>query len=119
MVEHEHQRLARTLEGLSDFTEYEHIRTDLKRATELLRLLQPANDPDIPADLGTHEGLLGSQWRHNKRGGLYRVQGFATLQASNGPVYEDAVLLVYRSLKDHANWARTLEEFLDGRFTQE
>lgn len=93
------------------------LREQLRQAYQLLGevgLERPL--PLFKPNLETGEGLLGSRWLHNKRGSLYRIQSFATLQAS-GPVAEDDVLLVYRGEKDHAVWARKMQEFLDGRYT--
>jgi hypothetical protein len=48
--------------------------------------------------------------RHVKSGGLYRVMGPATLEATGQE------LTIYRSMQDDRVWARPTAEFSDGRF---
>lgn len=53
-----------------------------------------------------------STWRHEKTGAIYRVQGACMLEAS----CEAAVL--YQSADGGPVWARSFQEFIDGRFTK-
>jgi hypothetical protein len=57
-----------------------------------------------------------SRWRHNKTGTTYIVVGFVH-NATNGPD-DNKVMVLYREThnEDHV-YARTLEQFVDGRFT--
>jgi len=52
--------------------------------------------------------------RHKKRGTTYVIVGQALLQASE-PVFEDAILTVYRG-ENGELWCRPIREFGDGRF---
>lgn len=51
--------------------------------------------------------------RHVKTGGLYKVLGPATIEATGANV------VVYRSLQDGRVWIRPTVEMVDGRFALE
>ncbi|MDP3621355.1 MAG: hypothetical protein Q8R65_05465 [Polynucleobacter sp.] len=52
----------------------------------------------------------GTQLRHKKTGGFYRVVCLANIEASLEPAY------VYESLQTHDYWIRPKAEMEDGRF---
>ncbi|MCQ8240567.1 hypothetical protein [Rhizosaccharibacter radicis] len=58
---------------------------------------------------------VGRIVRHKKCGTLYEVIGQAGLQTEQ-PLSDEAPLIVYRGLKDGDLWARSPDEFEDGRF---
>ena len=53
---------------------------------------------------------IGSQLRHIKTGGYYRVTGLAKIEATLEMAY------VYESLQTHDYWVRPQTEMEDGRF---
>ena len=53
-------------------------------------------------------------YRHVKRGTIYRVLHFATLQVE-GPL-DEAVVVVYQDVDTGSVWVRPQAEFFDGRF---
>lgn len=55
--------------------------------------------------------LEGSWWQHRK-GGLYRLLKFGTIEADLTPA------VIYESHKDGMVWVRPYDQFMDGRFTQ-
>jgi hypothetical protein len=60
----------------------------------------------------THPSLfpIGSQLRHKKTGGFYKVIGIARIEASLEFAY------VYESMQTHDYWVRPQAEMEDGRF---
>jgi hypothetical protein len=56
------------------------------------------------------------QWRHKKRGTVYKEIGRAKLQ-TNGNLSDGATMVVYQG-EDGKIWVREEEEFHDGRFEQ-
>lgn len=58
-----------------------------------------------------------TQYMHNKTGNVYQKIGTATLQTAS-PIEDYAMLVVYVSEHNGVLWARPIEEFNDGRFTQ-
>jgi len=65
--------------------------------------------------LNTAESIAppGSQWRHEKTGGLYMIASVALVEATL------EIVVVYRSLNEEhvLTFTRPIREFLDGRFT--
>lgn len=59
---------------------------------------------------------IGSRWRHKKRGTLYNVIGYATIQTSIDILLDGAVAVVYEAESDNSWNVRSADEFLDGRF---
>lgn len=60
------------------------------------------------------------QWRHVKRGSLYRLLGEAPLQASGKmSEYEGVTLCIYQSVDTGTIYARPHHEFYDGRFEEQ
>ncbi len=53
---------------------------------------------------------IGSQLRHLKTGGYYRIMGLAKIEATLEMAY------VYESLQTHDYWIRPQAEMEDGRF---
>lgn len=56
-------------------------------------------------------------WTHNALGGIYMLEGDATLQL-DGPD-DMAEMVIYRNLLDSKFWVRKKDEFHDGRFTKQ
>jgi hypothetical protein len=75
-----------------------------------------AEKTDFVAKL-TGSPVAGETYRHKRRGGTYTVVGRATLQAGE-PVGDNQELVVYLG-EDGQLWARSSNEFLDGRFEKE
>ena len=62
--------------------------------------------------------LIGSRWRHVRRGSTYTVLSVAKLQTAhpNEWLMDHTTMIVYVSEMDGSAWARSLVEFTDGRF---
>lgn len=54
--------------------------------------------------------LVGTVWRHKKRGSLYTVMGSCHIEATQ------TLALLYYASADESWWVRPVSEFLDGRF---
>ena len=59
----------------------------------------------------------GTRVRHKKRGSIYTVLDLAEVQASNGPLEDYEVVVVYLG-EDGKLWVRRRPEFRDGRFEE-
>lgn len=55
-------------------------------------------------------------YKHAKRGTIYRVLHFATLQIEGQLDY--AVVIVYQDIESLQVWVRPNDEFFDGRFEE-
>lgn len=76
----------------------------------LLEAVQRRGPPHVvPVPLGA------ATFKHVKRGGIYRVLGSATLQASTGVADLDE-LVIYEGVADQRLFVRPRAEFFDGRF---
>lgn len=62
--------------------------------------------------------LLGTRWRHLKRGTEYLILDIATMQCSVNPEldYQNVVIYVPVGRDPHDTWVRFASEFFDGRF---
>ena len=58
-----------------------------------------------------------ARYRHHKRGTVYRLIGYAEVQApEHAPLIEGEVVVVYRAEHNGELWVRRKPEFEDGRF---
>lgn len=55
-------------------------------------------------------------YKHVKRGTIYRVLNFATLQVE-GPL-DESIVVVYQDVDSLRVWVRPQSEFFDGRFEE-
>lgn len=60
--------------------------------------------------------VIGSRWRHKKRGTVYTVQGFGQCQVDDNPLDMAEMVIYFDASKA---WVRPVSEFLDGRFVPE
>lgn len=61
--------------------------------------------------------MIGTRWRHKKRGSEYIVvDGMAEVQVSEGHELTDYECFVVYKGRDGRHWVRPRAEFLDGRF---
>ena len=62
---------------------------------------------------------IGSQWRHVKSGGVYRVKDLCLIEATLAPavIYEGSHGYVQGKVLWNT-WCRPISEFLDGRFVR-
>ncbi len=57
---------------------------------------------------------LMSMWRHKKRGSVYAVIDYVTMQHNSD--LDMRPFIVYLDIETNRRWTRDVEEFLDGRF---
>ena len=60
--------------------------------------------------------IIGKAFKHKKRGSIYKVLGYALVQADK-PITEEDTLVIYAGADD-VLWARSESEFKDGRFEE-
>ncbi len=61
---------------------------------------------------------MTKQWKHKKRGTLYKEIGLGTLQASCRDLIEDDCKVMIYQGEDGQLWVREITEFNDGRFEE-
>ena len=125
-------RRTRTERGasLGELGLLEEIREEVERLRKALDLAGPLAHPLYGCcdAMGEDGGCSECQrlaaipetapMRHSKSGGKYRVIGRAEVQASNGPVPEGAVMVIYEG-HDWRWWAREEREFAERFSTEE
>lgn len=65
--------------------------------------------------------IVGTKWRHKKRGSEYTIIAIAQGQCSSESIgmylgIENEEFVVYQN--NHGTWVRPIDEFLDGRFEE-
>lgn len=87
------------------------------RADEIARHPSPAVEGGWREKPTNANNMIGTRWRHKKRGSEYVVvDGMAEVQVSEGRELTDYECVVVYKGTDGRHWVRPRAEFFDGRF---